>query len=204
MRRGVAAGILAIGTAALARPAPAAGPSWADWIGDWQGKLKWTSCTADGEPAATLAVDATNSAVAIDLSGAAPGLGPIALTEDNGGWFGHDADVTVHLARTHDDAGLELAIDLDSGCQVRATLRRETVGIPACDRLAAWARIEGRCTKLVKPALEHAARLARQRAQWRKARGDDRDELADQCAARAAKVEAELATVGCAPKPPAR
>jgi hypothetical protein len=96
---------------------------------------------------------------------------------------------------------LDLAVDLDSGCQVRGTLTRASVGIPACDRLAAWARIESHCTKLSRPPLENAARLARQRAEWRKARGDDRTKLAAQCTARSAKVEQELVDIGCAPHP---
>jgi len=195
--------LLACATGALARPAASAAPTWADFVGDWEGKLKWTSCTTDGEPAATFAVDATNGAIAVDLSGAAPGLGPVALADDNGALVGKDADATVHLTRPPRADALELAIDLDSGCAARATLHRETVGIAACDRLAAWSQIESRCTKLKRPALENPARLARQRAKWRKAEGDDRTELAEQCEGRAAKVEAELAEAGCAPKPAA-
>ena len=196
--------ILACASGVLARPAASAAPTWADFVGDWEGKLKWASCTTDGEPAATLAVDATNGAIAIDLSGAAPGLGPIALADDNGGLAGADADVSVHVTRPPRTDGLELAIDLDSGCAVRATLHRETVGIVACDRLAAWSRVESRCTKLKRPALENPARLARQRAKWRKVSDDDRTEVAEQCDGRAAKVEAELVEAGCAPKPAAR
>jgi hypothetical protein len=44
---------------------------------------------------------------------------------------------------------------------VHGTLRRPSTGIAACDRLAGWARVEARCTKLTKPALENVARLVR-------------------------------------------
>ncbi len=180
---------------------PASPPTtWADWVGDWDGKLKWSSCTTDGEPSGTFAFDATDGAVAIDLTQAGDALGPVTLVEaDNGGWVGQHADVTAHVTR--DAAGLQLAVDLRSGCAMRATLHRASFGIAACDELDAWARIENRCTKLTRPALENAARLARQRTEWSKARGDAVTKLAAQCKARSTKVQAELVDAGCAPNP---
>lgn len=198
MRRSLVV-VLAVAGGALAAP-PAAPVTWADWVGDWHGKLKWTSCTSDGEPSATFALEATDGVVGIDLAPAGGGLGQLSLVEDNGGWIAQHGDLVVHVTHSRSDA-LELAVDLDSGCQVRGTLHRQTTGISACDRLAAWARIEARCTKLVKPPLENAARLARQRASWAKAAGDDRVKFGAQCDARATKVAAELVDAGCAPNP---
>jgi hypothetical protein len=193
-------GLQAGASGALAAPAAQPAPSWADWIGDWDGKLKWTSCSLDGEPRASFALDAHDGAVSLDLSGAGSSLPILALVEDADGWSGQQGDVTVRVKRGKADK-VELAIDLDSGCEVRGTLARKSVGIAACDRLAAWARIESHCTKLSRPPLENAARLARQRASWRKARGEDRTKLAAQCTARSAKVEQELVDIGCAPHP---
>jgi hypothetical protein len=193
--------VLAAASAALANPpAPAKPRPWADWVGDWDGKLKWTSCTADGADRASLAIDANDGSVTIDLAPAGSALPSVSLVEDGEGWIGQQADVTVRARRGKRDK-LEIAVDLDSGCQVRGTLARASVGIPACDRLAGWARIESHCTKLTRPPLENAARLARQRAVWRKAKRDDRDKLATQCTARSAKVEQELVDAGCAPHP---
>jgi hypothetical protein len=200
MRRVVFLVVLACASGALARPSAAPVALWADWVGDWEGKLRWTSCTSEGEPSATFAFDASDGAVAIDLTGMGGGLGAVSLAEDNGGWTGQQADFVVRVARPHDGA-LELAVELDSGCQMHASLRRATVGIAGCDRLAGWARIESRCTKLSKPPLENLARLVRQRAEWQKARGTQRGELATLCEARAAKVETELVDAGCAPNP---
>jgi hypothetical protein len=84
---------------------------------------------------------------------------------------------------------------------MHATLKRSAVGIAACDQLAAWARIEDHCSKLAKPRLESLSRLAKQRSEWQKAKGDERTTLAAQCKGRVAKVEAELIDVGCAPDP---
>jgi hypothetical protein len=196
--------VLAAGTGALAspKPAPVVAPSttWADWVGDWQGKLTWTGCAAPGEASATLPVEAVDGAVAIDLGPAGGALRELTLAEDGAGWLGQQGDVAVRLALGKRGT-LELAVDLDSGCRVRGALRRATVGIAACDQLAAWARIESRCTKLSRPALENAARLARQRATWIEARGDARAKLATQCEARSAKVALELVDAGCAPNP---
>lgn len=200
MRRRATLLCLAIGAGAMAAPAPAQ-PTWAEWVGDWHGKLKWASCTTDGKAAATIAVDASDGIVAVDLDDAGTGLGTLSLIEDNGGWVGQRGDVTVHLARPGADA-LDVAVDLDSGCQLRATLHRPSSGLPACDRLSAWARIEAKCTKLKEhPPLENPARLAHQRASWLAAKGEARAAITAQCDARALKVEEELVDSGCAPSP---
>lgn len=190
--------IAVIAGSALARPAT--GPTWADWVGDWNGKLRWTSCTLDGEAEATLPIDANDGTMAIDLAPAGAGLEGMHLAADRGGWVGQEGDITVHVTRTRPDTAA-VAVDLASGCQVRAELHRPTVGIAACDRLAAWARIEEGCTRLVRPPLEDPARLVRQRASWEQASDGDRGELAAQCDARASRVEAELVAAGCAPNP---
>jgi hypothetical protein len=41
MRRGLWILSLAIAGSAQAGPAPATRLTWADWVGDWEGKLKW-------------------------------------------------------------------------------------------------------------------------------------------------------------------
>jgi hypothetical protein len=192
---------LALAVAIL--PARATTPpplTWADWVGDWGGKLRWSGCTLDGEPAAALAIDAVDGSVAIDLTPAGGALAAVALVaRDDAAWDGHAGDVKVHVTRGQ--STLEVAVDLDSGCAMRGSLRRASVGIAACDELEAWARIEGRCTKLVKPALENLARVANQRAEWSKARAEAKPKLALQCKARAQKVETELIDAGCAPDP---
>lgn len=188
---------LAAGIAgASAAPAPL---TWADWVGDYTGKLKWAGCTIDGQPSATVSLDAIDGVIAVDLASAGDALGELSLVEDNAGWRGQKRDVTVKLA--HADNALTLAVDLESGCTMRATLKRPSVGIAACDELDAWARIEDHCSRLAKPRLESLARVVRQRSEWLKARGEGRATLATRCKARAAKVATELADVGCAPDP---
>jgi hypothetical protein len=191
---------LAIVAVAHADPVPPSDSrsSWASWVGDWQGKLRWTGCTVDGEPAASIAIDAADGVVRIDLSGAGGALGIIPLAPDAGdGWIGRAGDVGVHVARG--SATLELAVELESGCAVHGSLRRQTVGISACDDLEGWARIENHCTRLVKPPLENLARVAHQRAEWSKASAETRGKLAAQCKARSSKVEAELVGARCVP-----
>lgn len=173
--------------------------TWADWVGDWEGKLKWTGCIAEGKDKAAIPIEARDGVLTIDLTPAGGALREMSLAEDNaGGFVAQDGDVRLQVKRTKD---LELAVTLDSGCEVRGTLARPSVGIASCDRLAAWAHIEQQCTKLARPPLENAARLARQRAEWLKATGDRRAKLSAQCTSRAARVEAELIDVGCAPNP---
>jgi hypothetical protein len=122
----------------------------------------------------------------------------MSLIADGPGWMGQQGDVTVHLSRSKADA-FDLAIDLDSGCEVRGTLRRSSSGLAACDQLVAWARIESQCTRLSRPPLENPARVVRQREQWKNAKGDARTTIAAQCATRAGKLETELIDAGCAP-----
>jgi hypothetical protein len=199
MRRALLIGLSAITAGALAKPA-APPPTWGDWVGDYTGKLRWTGCTVDGAGSATLPLDATDGEVTLDLAPAGGALEGLSLAEDNGTWTGHKNDVTVRVARPKLDA-IDLAVVLDSGCEVHGTLRRPSTGIASCDRLAGWARVEARCTKLVKPALENVARLVRQRKTWLAAKGAERDKLGAQCDARAQKVELELVDAGCAPSP---
>jgi hypothetical protein len=199
MWRSVGAIVLALGAGALAAPATPAPPTWADWVGDWTGKLAWTSCSADGNDSATLPIEAVDGTVSIDLTPAGGALTSIAILPDPNGWTGQQSDVTVHVSPSGKASTLSLAIDLDSGCEIRGTLKRPSTGIDACDQLTAWARIESQCTKLTRPPLENAARIARQREQWRVAKGETKTKLGAQCATRAAKLEASMIDVGCAP-----
>lgn len=194
MRRWALVFVAAVASAAPTPPAPL---TWADWAGDWEGKLKWAGCTIDGEPQASIPLDAIDGAVAIDLTPAGGALSPMSLVEDNAGWLGRNGDVSVKVTRH--DAAIDLSVELESGCSVHGRLTRASVGIPACDALDGWARIEEHCSKLTRPRLESSSRLIKQRAEWQKARGDARTTLAQQCKTRATKVEAELADVGCAP-----
>ena len=73
MRIALAGLALAVALPARNAPPPAA-TTPADWIGDWAGKLRWNGCTVDGEPAASIALDAVAGAVAIDLAPAGGAL----------------------------------------------------------------------------------------------------------------------------------
>jgi hypothetical protein len=200
MRRAPLILSLALAGGAVAGPAPAPRLTWADWVGDWGGTLAWQSCSADGEERPTLSLDATDGVLAIDLRDAGGALPALTLVENAAGWSGQQGDVSVSVKRPKPDS-LELVVDLESGCQITGTLARPSIGIASCDRLAAWARVESQCTKLSRPPLENPARLARQRAQWAKAKGDARTKLSAQCTARGTKVEAALVDAGCAPHP---
>jgi hypothetical protein len=199
MRRAWGVLILALATGALAAPAVPA-TTWADWVGTWNATLNVASCSADVETKAALSIDAVDGAVSIELATASSALGTLSLVQDETGWSGQQGDVKVRLDRSKADA-LALAIDLDSGCEIRGNLTRATTGITSCDRLAAWARIEAHCTKLTRPPLENPARVAKQREQWLAAKGDARTKIAAQCTTRAQKLETSLIDAGCAPSP---
>jgi hypothetical protein len=189
---------LVVTTGALASPVETV--KWADWVGDYEGKLRWTGCSAAGGESATVAIDASDAVMRVDLAPISSGLASMTLVDDEGGWLAQQGDVTTHLNRPRDGV-LELAVELDSGCSIRGSLKRASSGIAACDRLVAWSRIEGKCTKLAGPVLENPARLVRQRESWAKARGEERTSLATQCDSRSIKVETELVDAGCAPNP---
>src|SRR5258706_7647722 len=117
MRRWFYALSLAVAAGAIAAP-PAPAITWADWVGDWDGKLKWASCAIEGPASATFAIDATDGVIAIDLSSAGSGFGRMTLVEDGTGWSGQQSDVSVHLTRGK--TGIDVALDLLSGCTIRA------------------------------------------------------------------------------------
>lgn len=188
----------ALGTAIASPPEPAVRETWADWVGDYTGALTWAKrCVSPGAARATIAIDAVDGAPVADLSAAGGGLRALALIEDDtGSWSAQQGDVTLTLVRPGANT-LALRVELASGCTVHGQLQRASTGIPACDALLAWARIEDRCTKLVEPRLEDRVALGKERAGWRsRARG-----VAVGCAARADKLEAALIGAACAPVP---
>lgn len=146
--------LLAIVVLGLARPA-SADVTWADWVGDYTGKLAWTGCIAPGAKTATVAIDAVDGALTIDLVRAGGGLRDLSLAEDPEAetLAAKQGDVTLAIARTRPGT-IALSIDLASGCAVRGTLVRKSTAVAACDRAVALARIEKACTKLAGPPHE--------------------------------------------------
>ena len=194
--RGSAGIVLALAASVVAAPRAVHPPSWADWVGDYTGALAWPGCSTPGERSATLALDAVDGALAIELTPAGGGLRSMSLVADGAAWIALEGDVRLRLTRAKPDA-IALHVELGSDCVLRAVLRRRATKIAACDRLVAWTRIEAACTKRVAAPLEDPAALAKERATWR----PRRPAIAAQCTARAAKVEAALVEVGCAPDP---
>jgi hypothetical protein len=185
--------VLAVVGAAVAMPAAAEPPraTWADWVGSYHGKLAWSaSCTAPGNAQATLALDATDGVLAIDLAPAGAALRAMTLVGDDTGWSGRQADVEVQLVRPRANQ-LALRVAFDSGCTLTAQLARATTGVPACDALVAWGAVEARCTKQSQK-LEEASKLVA--TKWKAAD-------APRCTARADKLAHALVDAGCAPHP---
>lgn len=180
----IAAVLLASGGAA------AAPPTWADWVGDYQGALTWKQCTAPGERRARLPIDAADGAVAIDLAPAGAALRRLSLVREDGAWVAQDGDLHVRVTRPRANT-IDLAIAYDSGCTARGRFTRASTGVPACDALVAWTRIEARCTK-TSARREDAAAIAGTR--WKR-----RD--AGRCAARAEALALAMVDAGCAPHP---
>jgi hypothetical protein len=158
---------------------------WTEWVGDYKTALTWRGCTTPGARSATLALDAIDGALAIDLAPAKGGLRSISLVEDERGTLSaQDGDLVLGLA--HGRAGVELAIDLASGCTVRARLTRVRDKVAACDRLVSLARIARTCTKTQLPAMPPLA------VTWK-------PKDAPQCRARAEVLETALTDAGCMP-----
>ena len=164
--------------------------TWADWVGSYRGTLAWRDCAIAGSASAILALDAADGVLSIDLAPARPGLRAMSLVAEDGAWSAQQGDVKLKITRRADR--LELVVELDSGCRMTARLQRASTGVASCDRLVAWSRVESRCTKLRDAPLEDAGKVAG--TKWRVAD-------ANSCAARAAKLEASLVDVGCAPYP---
>jgi len=168
---------------ALAGSADAA--TWADWVGDYSGKLAWTSCTSPGAKTATVAIDAVDGALTIDLARAGGGLRDLALADDPEAetLAAQQGDVTLAISRIRPGT-IALAIDLASGCAIRATLTRKSTLVPACDRAVALARIEAVCTKLAAAPIGLAVK------KWKPAD-------AERCTASAVAIETEVVDAGC-------
>ncbi len=166
---------------------------WSDWVGTYSGKLDWRGCTAPGHATATVTLDAADAVMSIDLGPAGGALPALTLVYDDEHttWSGQQGDLCVTLSHPRDNA-LAVAVELDSGCTMHATLARTSSGIAACDRMLGWARIAGRCTRHEPPA--DLAALAKRT--WKKAD-------AASCTTRATQLATDLVAAGCAPDPDA-
>ena len=182
MRRAV---VLIVALAGTARAAPVS--TWADWVGDYTGKLAWTSCTSPGARTATIAIDAVDGALTIDLTRAGGGLRDLSLAEDPDAetLAAQQGDVTLAISRIRPGT-IALAIDLASGCAIRGTLVRRASQVSACDRAVAFARIEKACTKLSGPPIGLAVK------KWKAAD-------AERCTASAEAIATEVIDAGCLP-----
>ena len=139
---GVARGVVLIVLAGVAVRADAAPVTWADVVGEYRGRLAWKDCNTPGAKQATVALDAIDGALAIDLTRAGGGLRTFSLALDDdatSAWSAQDADVTVQVSRTRANT-IALAIEIGDHCQVRGTLARTTTSVEACDRVVAWSR----------------------------------------------------------------
>lgn len=182
MRRALIAALLLAPYQAVAAPG-----TWADWVGEYSGSVSWKRCTAAGEKTATLRFEAVDGATRIDLTPLGAALRAMSLTQEDKAWVAQDGDLRVRVSKKKPNT-IDLAIDYDSGCTARGQLVRATTGVPACDALVAWARIEQACTKT-------AAKLESDLKQkWKKSD-------AASCTARADKLAHAMVDVGCAPNP---
>jgi len=175
--------VAALAVIALAGSADAA--PWTEWVGDYKSALTWRGCTTPGARSATLALDAVDGALAIDLAPAKGGLRSLGLVEEERGTLSaQDGDLALTIARG--PAGLELSIELASGCTVRGRLTRVRGKVAACDRLVSLARIARTCTKVQLPAVPPLA------ATWQA-------KDAPACRAKGEVLESALTDAGCMP-----
>lgn len=187
--------VVAAGIAARVEAAPV---TWADVVGEYRGRLAWKGCNTPGAKRVTVALDATDGALAIDLKPAGGGLRAFSLALDDdatAAWSAQDADVEVRVSRVRPNTIL-LVIAIGDRCEVRGTLTRATTSVEACDRVVAWSRIEQRCTKRTGAPLEDAKALGLERAVWTKR---PKGAAAKTCGARADKLATAMIEAGCAP-----
>ena len=171
--------------AVMAIAGSAAAAPWTEWVGDYKGTLTWRSCTTPGARSATLALDAVDGVLAIDLAPAKGGLRALSLVEEERGTLtARDGDLSLAIARG--PRSLELSIDLTSGCTIRGTLTRVRDKIAACDRLVSLARIARSCTKVQLPAIPPII------ARWKTTD-------APACRTKSEVLESALTDAGCMP-----
>jgi hypothetical protein len=169
-----------------AGPAIAAPRTWDAWVGDFKGALVWRQCTAPGETVVAVAIDAVDGAIRVDLTSAGAALRIFSLQQDAAGWSAQDGDLSIAVAQKKRNT-IDLAITYDSGCTARGQLARASTGVPACDALVGWTRIEAACTKTTD---KHEAIETK----FKKAD-------AARCTSRADKLALAMIDAGCAPHP---
>jgi len=196
MRLGITVVLLGVALVATARAELPPQPTWGDWVGDYTGKLAWRGCGTPGEPRATVALDAVEGAMSIELVNAGGGLRAMSLVEEERGWSAQSGDVKLRITRARPNT-ITLDAEVGSDCRLQATLVRPTTKHAACDRLIGWTRIESKCAKSVASPLEDPAKLMQESRAWKtRAKGT----LAT-CEKRATKLAWTMVDVGCAPMP---
>ena len=124
--------LLLLAIPAAADPKPRV--TWADWAGDWSGALAWKSCAVDGNASATLALDAIDGALRIDLAPAGDRVEAVSLVEQDDTMIAQTADVSLALQLDRGKLAPRRARDrLHADGEPRA---RE-LGLPAARRVGA-------------------------------------------------------------------
>jgi hypothetical protein len=188
--------LLVVGLAITVEAAPKARATWADWVGDYEGKLAWKGCLTPGAARARISLDAVDGAMFIELVEAGGGLRAMSLVEEEAGWSAQSGDVKLRVTRPRANA-VYVDAEVGSDCRLRANLARATTKIEACDRLIGWTRIESQCTKQVADRLEDPAKLATERKRWK----PGADGMTRMCETRSNKLVASLLMARCAPDP---
>jgi hypothetical protein len=130
------------------------------WVGSWTGKATWKGCTIAG--AKKLRVDVSPE-LATDGSSLMDGLGAFTwgLAADQLVMLSEGIEITMIPGKK----GGKFTLATGAGCVAKATLKRSTSNIPACDTLRAVATIQASC-----PSLDATTRddeLARVTAAWK-------------------------------------
>ncbi len=202
-----AAGAASAVVAAIAVAEPAAPPLvWAEpdpatVIGHWRGPATWRACGDGGAARVTLDVHRDGSGYAVDLAAVLDGLGRTSLVPAAAQRLEMKRDDLRIEWRTgkHNKATLTIQFGQSgSGCTGTLRLTRDATGAPACDRLAALARIASTCDGATPVTISDADRLVIAGANRA---GRARTAAARLCTQHAAPVETALIEAGCVPAP---
>lgn len=198
--------LLVLGAVSAAVVGDARGQGWrepdpAAVVGRWTGTVAWQRCAAVGTARIALAVERDGSGYRIDLGAVLDGLG-VERFAPQGGATVEAVHADLHATWSAGKAGrASLRVELGGGCQATASLRRDSLGVAACDEVVGLRAVAATCPALAAgPAPTADPTLASLRI-GRRVPARLRGAAAASCQREATPLRAALVAVGCVPTP---
>lgn len=171
-------------------------------VGRWTGPVVRKQCAAGGGKQLALEVVRDGSGYRIDLAPVLDGLRAEVFVPIGGPTVEAQRDDLRAVWTPGKRDRATLVVTLGAGCQATATLRRDSLGLAACDEVVGLRAVAAACPTLAAPVDPSAEPALARLKPGRKLPARQRAAVEAQCRAEAAPLRTGLIEAGCVPPPP--